>query len=115
MPIYEFRCRACSRVSSFFARSMNSKLEPQCSACESSDMQRAVSTFAYHKSVKTLHQEYGPPPPPGAPSLDYYQDPRNVGRGVEESFQKYGVDMPQSVRDAIDAAREGELPKGLDL
>ena len=115
MPVYEYRCRACGKTSTFLTRSINSRLEPECAHCKSSDVQRAVSSFAYHKSAKTIHQEYGPPPGPGAPSLDYYKDPRNVGRYVEESFQKYGLDMPQSVRDSIDAAREGESPEGLDL
>ena len=115
MPIYEYRCLACGKKSSFFTRSINASLDPVCSHCESLDMQRAVSSFAYHKSLKTIHSESGPPPEPGASSLDYYRDPRNVGRHVEDSFQKYGLEMPQSVRDSIDAAREGKLPEGLDL
>lgn len=44
-----------------------------------------------------------------------YQDPRNLGPRVEETLQKYGSKVPQSVRDNIDPAREGELPKELDL
>ncbi len=115
MPIYEYRCRACERKSSFFTRSINDSLEPVCPHCDSPDMRRAISSFAYHKSLKTIHEESGPPSGIGAPSLDYYKDPRNVGRRVEESFQKYGVEMPQSVRDTIDAARDGDLPAGLDL
>jgi len=34
---------------------------------------------------------------------------------VEDAFTKYGMDMPQTVRDNIDAARSGETPKGMDL
>ena len=114
MPIYEYRCRACQRTSSFFTRSIGSPLEPVCQHCAGSDMERAISSFACHRSLKTMHEDYGPPPA-GAPSLDYYRDPRNVGRHVEDAFQQYGVEMPQSVRDNIDAAREGKLPEGLDL
>ena len=115
MPIYEYRCRACGKTSTFFTRSINEPLEPVCSSCESSDMHRAVSAFAYHKSLKTIHEESGLPPDPGASSTDYYKDPRNIGRHVEEAFQKYGVEMPDTVKDSIDAARQGELPEGLDL
>ena len=53
--------------------------------------------------------------PMGGSSRDYYSDPRNIGRHVEESFAKHGVDMPDSVRQSIDSARSGEAPKGLDL
>ena len=115
MPIYEYRCRACEVRSSFFTKSMSDRVDPICPECGSSDMSRAMSSFAHHKSLQGVHAESGPPPGPGASSLDYYSDPRNVGRHVEESFQRYGVDMPQSVRDNIDAARDGALPKGLDL
>ena len=115
MPIYEYRCLTCGGVSSLFIRSMNGPLDPVCSHCKSADVRRAVSSFAYHKSLKSVHSEYGRPPGPGAPSLEYYKDPRNVGRYAEEAFRKHGVEMPPSVRDNIDAAREGVLPKGLDL
>ena len=115
MPIYEYRCGSCEKKSSFFTRSISTPLQPVCSHCQSTHMQRTISPVAYHKSLKTIHEESGRPPGPGVPSLDYYKDPRNVGRNVEESFRKYGVDMPQSVRDTIDAARDGQLPEGLDL
>ena len=47
--------------------------------------------------------------------MDYYRDPRNIGRNVEESFSRYGVDIPKPVRESIDAAREGHLPQGTDI
>jgi putative FmdB family regulatory protein len=111
MPIYEYRCLGCGRVSSFFTRSLNAVLEPVCSYCQSREMQRRLSSFSMGKSAQSVHQRYSSS---GGPSLDYYSDPRNIGRHVEESFQRYGMEMPSSVRDTINAAREGELPKGLD-
>ena len=113
MPIYEYRCAACQGISSFFTRSINDPVEPVCSHCGGREMRRAISSFAHHKSLKSIHEESGPPPP--NPTLDYYKDPRNVGRYVEESFQRYGMEMPKSVKENIEAAREGELPKGLEL
>jgi len=112
MPIYEYRCGSCGRVSSFFTRSISARLEPSCAHCQSKDMQRRMSRFALGKTTQSVHERY--PSPSGVPPLDYYTDPRNIGRHVEESFQRYGMEMPQSVRDTIDAAREGELPKGMD-
>jgi hypothetical protein len=46
--------------------------------------------------------------------LDYSSDPRNIGRRVEDSFARYGMEIPGSVREVIEAVREGDLPKGLD-
>ena len=112
MPIYEYRCVSCDRVSSFFTRSINAELTPVCSHCQSSDMHRRMSSFALGKATQSVHQQY--PAAGGTSALDYYSDPRNIGRNVEESFQRHGVEMPESVRDNIAAAREGSLPKDLD-
>ena len=43
------------------------------------------------------------------------KDPRNIGRGVEDAYSKFGREIPQSVRENIDAARSGKAPKGLEL
>ena len=112
MLIYEYRCSACQKVSSFFTRSINSILEPVCGHCESRSMVRRMSSFAMGKTVQSAPEKYSAGSGP-SPS-DYYSDSRNIGRPVEESFVRHGVDMPQSVRDSIDAARRGEAPKGLD-
>ncbi len=72
-----------------------------------------MSSFAMGKTVGSVHESFGPGSEPRSPG--YYNDPRNIGRGVEDAFAKYGMDMPQTVRDNIDAARSGETPKGMDL
>jgi hypothetical protein len=72
-----------------------------------------MSSFAMGKTVSSVHEQFAPGSEHRSP--EYYSDPRNIGRNVEAAFQKHGVDVPQSVRDNIDAARSGETPKGLDL
>ncbi len=113
MPIYEYRCQDCERVSSFFVRSIGNEVTAVCSHCGSSEMARRMSSFATAKSVASVHEQFAPGSEHRSP--EYYQDPRNIGRNVEAAFQKYGMEMPPSVRDNIDAARQGETPKGLDL
>ena len=113
MPIYEYRCQACAKVTSFFLKSINSVLEPVCSHCQGTSMERRMSSFAMGKTVGSVHENFGPGSERRSPG--YYNDPRNIGRGVEDAFTKYGMDMPQTVRDNIDAARSGETPKGMDL
>ena len=109
MPIYEYRCNACSKLSSFFVRTIGSTVEPVCSHCQSNEVERRMSSFAAGKTREKFsnvgnHREAG-----------YYNDPSNIGRGVEDAYAKFGKDMPQTVRDNIDAARSGETPKGMDL
>ena len=111
MPIYEYRCQQCRQISSIFVRSISSVLAPACQACGSDDVERRMSTFAMGKTTAAVHSAH----PMDGNSRDYYSDPRNIGRNVEESFARHGVDMPASVRETIDSARSGEAPKGLDL
>ncbi len=111
MPIYEYRCGQCRTISAIFVRSMNSPVAPVCDACGSDDVERRMSTFAMGKTTGNLHEAS----PIGSSSRDYYSDPRNIGRHVEESFTRHGVEMPDTVRESIDSARSGEAPKGLDL
>lgn len=106
MPIYEYRCQTCGGISSFFVRSIGLNLEPECQHCQSNEMQRRMSSFALGKPQGSLRQ---------SSMSDYYSDPGNIGRNVEESFSRHGVEMPQPIRETIDAAREGHVPKGLDI
>ena len=113
MPIYEYRCQECREVSAFLVRSGGgaAAFTPACRACGSSAVARRMSTFALGKTTAGVHEAH----PAGSPNRDYYRDPRNIGRNVEESFAKHGVAMPDSVRQSIDAARSGEAPQGIDL
>ena len=113
MPIYEYRCQDCGRVSSFFVRAIGGEITARCAHCGSGAMTRRMSSFAMGKTTASVHEQFAPGSEHRSP--EYYQDPRNIGRNVEAAFQKYGMDLPPSVRDNIDAARQGETPKGLDL
>lgn len=108
MPIYEFRCTQCGKLTSVFARSVNSPLAPECQQCGGSRLERAPSRFAYHRSEQQILEEYGSPGPGAGP--DSYKDPRQIGRWVEKRFDEMGMDLPAEARTMIDAAREGDFP-----
>jgi len=76
-------------------------------------MERRMSSFATGKTVDTIRDNSSAGSDHRSPG--YYNDPRNIGRGVEDAFNKYAIDMPQTIRENIDAARSGESPKGMDL
>ncbi|MDA1239884.1 MAG: zinc ribbon domain-containing protein [Chloroflexi bacterium] len=105
MPIYEYRCEDCRRVSSVFVRSARATVTPACEHCGSSTLTRLVSRVARMKSAGAVQAEYG------SGETDGYRDPRQIGSWVEQRFQEYGMDVPEETRAMIDAAREGELPK----
>ena len=110
MPVYEYRCASCQKKSSFFLKSINDPLSPVCSSCGGREMNRLFSSFAYHKSLATIHEESGDPDKPGE---GYYNDPRNIGRWTEKKFQDLGMEMPSQVQDMIEAARDGEMPESV--
>jgi putative FmdB family regulatory protein len=103
MPIYEFTCDDCKRLTSVFQRSMTAKLD-----CGSKKLSRAPSKFAYHGSSARFDSGSEPR------SLEDYKDPRQIGRWAERKFDEYGMDMPKEARDMIDAARDGEMPSPVD-
>jgi len=105
MPIYEYKCRACSRLTSQFVRNTANETAPACRHCGGKTA-RALSRFAYHKSESRVLEEHGAMPR----GIDDYKDPRQIGRWVEKKFDDYGMELPGEAREMIDAAREGEFP-----
>jgi len=110
MPIYEYTCGDCGRLTSVFVKSMSAETEATCTHCGGKKLSRALSRFAYHKSAQRILEEYGAEPR----SLEDYKDPRQIGRWAERKFKEYGMELPDQAREMIDAAREGELPSPVD-
>lgn len=105
MPIYEYRCDECAKVSSIFFRQPKTAAAPVCQHCGSARLNRVISSVGRLKSQSDVREQYGSPRPG-----ERYSDPRQIGRWVESQFEAYGVDLPEESRRMIDAAREGELP-----
>ncbi len=110
MPIYEYTCGDCGRLTSVFTKSMSAKVKATCTHCGSSKLSRSLSRFAYHKSEQRVLEEHGAVPE----RMEDYKDPRQIGRWVEGKFDEYGMELPDKAREMIDAAREGELPSPVD-
>ena len=107
MPIYEFKCADCGRLSSVFTRTVSAPVDAKCKHCHSPKLERALSRFAVHKSEGDILRDYGAEPN----RLEDYKDPRQIGRWAERRFDEFGVEMPKEAREMIDAAREGEFPE----
>ncbi len=105
MPIYEYRCEDCSKVSSILVRSPRAVAAPVCQHCGGARLKKMISRVSRLKTQSDVVQEYGTPRP-GEP----YSDPRQIGSWVEKRFESYGMPVPEETRQMIDAAREGELP-----
>ncbi|MEX0800304.1 MAG: zinc ribbon domain-containing protein [Dehalococcoidia bacterium] len=107
MPIYEYKCKKCGRLTSVFQKSMSAAPDARCKSCGSKRLERALSAFAHHRSESGVLSRYGTEPQ----RLEDYKDPRQIGRWAERKFGEAGIEMPDQARKMIDAAREGELPE----
>ena len=108
MPIYEFVCQDCSKLTSVFVRTVNSEVSATCQTCGSANLKRAVSRVSIGRTDSQIMEQYGMPDAGGGP--DAYKDPRQIGRWVEKRFDDMGMELPAEARQMIDAAREGEFP-----
>ena len=102
MPTYDYRCGTCNRKSSRFVRSVSANVAAVCPYCGSRDVCRVITPVSLKVSSTS-------------PEMDYYKDPANIGKHVEEAFSRHGLDLPESVHKTIEEARRGKMPKGLDL
>jgi len=107
VPIYEFRCAGCSKITNYFTRKIDTEVTPACEHCGSAKTSRMMSKFGRTYSRADIMEKYGDPSDGGP---DAYRDPRQIGTWVEKRFEEYGMDLPEGAREMIDAAREGELP-----
>jgi len=65
MPIYEYRCRACGRTSTFITLSVSETLVPKCSTCGGLDLEKLVSRVAVIRSAESRADSLGEDFDPG--------------------------------------------------
>lgn len=107
MPIYEYRCLNCRRVTSYLVRP-GEDFKPRCRQCGGEEMQRLFSRFAYHRSEADRLAEfdtsrhYGP---------EFYKDSRNVGLWVKKRAQELGVDkeLGPKLDEIVEKGRTGKI------
>ncbi len=104
MPIYEYTCKSCRRLTSAFVRSATNETPPLCQHCGGKTA-RALTRFAVGRAPPSSRSDFASPR-----TGEDYSDPRQIGRWVEDKFDQYGMDLPGEAREMIDAARDGDLP-----
>ena len=106
MPIYEYRCEACGRLTSQLVFKPAEATPPACRACGSIQTQRVLSGFAYHRSEASRLAEFDARAPT---QPDFYKDSRNVGLWAKKRAQDMGVDLGPSFEETVEKARTGKI------
>lgn len=113
MPLYEYRCNACSAKVSMFVRSINADANATCDRCGSTDMRRLISRVA------VLHAPVDPTKLNKAELLDGvdYSDPASMAqffRRVGETFQDESNEHMDEIIGRLDHGESVGQTLGLD-
>ncbi len=108
MPIYEFECARCGRVSSHVMIGSERKERPACPQCGSARMRRVMSSFAVVESEASRLANFDTSKPRDE---SFYRDSRNVGLWAKKRARDMGVDLGPKFEETVEKARSGKLIK----
>lgn len=108
MPIYEYRCQDCQRVSSFLILNLNDPFTPVCESCGSRSLERILSRVHVRLSEDTRLERLADPAQWAG--MDD-QDPKSVARMLKKMGQELGEDFPGEVEQIVEEAMESEAQK----
>lgn len=109
MPIYEYRCRDCRKISTFLTLSVKSSLEPKCKKCGSANLEKLVSRVAVSRSEESRLENLADPSK--LAGLDE-NDPKSLARWMKkmgkEMGEETGEDLDRSIDEAMEEAEKGK-------
>lgn len=108
MPIYEYECARCGRISSHVVLGSERKNRPACEHCGSTRTRRVMSSFAVVESEASRLADLDTSKPRDE---SFYSDSRNVGLWAKKRAQQMGVDLGSKFEDTVEKARSGKLIK----
>jgi putative FmdB family regulatory protein len=111
MPIYEFRCQDCRRISDFLILNLQEDFTPVCKRCGSTAMERILSRVNVRLSEETRLERLADPAMWGG--LDE-SDPQSMARMLKKLGPELGEDFPGEVDQMIEEAMESEAQEKAD-
>ncbi len=105
MPIYEYRCQDCGRVSSYLILNIRDPFQPACKRCHSQKMTRLISRIARVRSEESRLESLADPSKLG--DLDD-KDPASMARWMKRMGKELGEEMPEDFDALVEQAMEEE-------
>ena len=109
MPIYEYLCRDCGKISSFIVLNIRDPYEPQCKRCQSRKMTKLISRVARVRSEESRLESLADPSKLG--DLDE-KDPASMARWMKRMGKEMGEDLGEDFDSMVDEAMEEEGKEG---
>jgi putative FmdB family regulatory protein len=105
MPIYEYRCEDCGKISEFLLIKTDEKFVLQCKRCKSKKMTRVLSRVRVVRSEESRMETLADPSKWG--DLDE-RDPKSMAKWMKKMGKELGEDMGEDVDAMVDEAMEEE-------
>ena len=105
MPIYEYYCKSCKKVSSFLLLRVTEEHVPYCKACGSNDVIKRVSRISLLGGEERILE--GLLDPSRFSGLDE-SDPSSVGRVARRMGKELGGEFGAGIEEALEEALGGE-------
>ena len=105
MPIYEYRCEDCGRISEFLLIKTDEIFVPQCKRCKSKKMSRVLSRVKVIRSEESRMESLADPSKWG--DLDE-RDPKSMAKWMKRMGKELGEDM-EGMDEEVDQAIEEEM------
>lgn len=106
MPIYEYRCDACGKISEFLLMRRDEAFAPQCKRCGSKKMTRILSKVRVIRSEESRLESLADPSKWG--DLDE-KDPKSVARMMKRLGKEFGEELGEEADQMVDEALEEEF------
>ncbi len=105
MPIYEYRCDDCGKISEFLLIKSEETFTPECKKCKSKRMSRVLSRVRVVRSEESRMESLADPSKWGG--LDE-NDPKSMAKWMKKMGKEMGEDMGEDVDQVVDEAMEEE-------
>ena len=105
MPIYEYRCDDCGKISEFLLIKSEETFTPQCKRCKSKKMARVLSRVRVVRSEESRMESLADPSKWGG--LDE-KDPKSMAKWMKKMGKEMGEDMGEDVDQMVDEAMKEE-------
>jgi putative FmdB family regulatory protein len=106
MPIYEYRCQECRRISSFLILNLHEPFTPVCRQCGSQSLERVLSRVHVRLSEESRLERLADP---AAWAGVDENDPQSMAKMLKKMVQEMGEDFPGEVDEIVEEAMESQV------
>jgi putative FmdB family regulatory protein len=111
MPIYEYRCNDCGKISEFLLIKTDETFIPQCKRCKSKKMSRVLSKVRVIRSEESRMESLADPSKWSG--LDE-KDPKSMAKWMKRMGKEMGEEMGEDVDAMVDEGMEEEIASKSD-